>query len=154
MVPSLPPMRPEPSIPMRMAFLSAIDESLGALRVPRTVELDPRCRAVDLVKIFGRQRDTCGAKILLETLDLACAWDRDDPWLLRQQPGERDLRGGGVLALRHFPEQIDERVIRLPVLRCEARNRLPEITAIELRVLVDLPGEKSFAERTEGNETD
>src|SRR3954462_4355561 len=107
-----------------MALLSAVDEPLGALRIPRSAELDLRCRVLDLAEILERQLYACCAEVLVEALDLARAWNRNDPGLLRQQPGKRDLRWRGVLSLRHCVEQIDERVIRFPVLRRETRNRL------------------------------
>jgi hypothetical protein len=38
--------------------------------------------------------------------------DRDDPRLLREQPGERDLRRRRALALTDVAEQLDERQVR------------------------------------------
>ena len=82
------------------------------------------------------------------------AWDRNDPGLLRQQPGERDLGRRRILSLCDLAKQIDQRLIRFPSLRRKARNDVAEVGTVERRVLVDLSGEEAFAKRTEGNEAD
>jgi hypothetical protein len=51
-------------------------------------------------------------------------------------------------------QQIDQRLIRLPVLRREARDRVAEVGAVERGRLVDLPREEPLAERAEGHEAD
>ena len=51
-------------------------------------------------------------------------------------------------------EQVDQRLVRLAVLRREAGNDVAEVGAVELGVLVDLAGEEPLAQRTEGNEAD
>ena len=45
-----------------------------------------------------------------------------DPRLLRQQPGQRDLRGCRVLLLANLCQQVDHGPVRLARLRCEARQ--------------------------------
>ncbi len=55
----------------------------------------------------GRQFDCRGSDVLFEAMQLRGARDRNDPRLLREQPGERDLSGSRFLALRDAAEQID-----------------------------------------------
>src|SRR4051794_13617590 len=64
----------------------------------------------------------CCADVLVEAVQLGRAGNRNDPRLLRQQPGKRDLAGRSALSLCDVLQQIDERLIGLPVLRIEARN--------------------------------
>ena len=87
-------------------------------------------------------------------MQLGGAGDRHDPGLLRQQPGERDLRRRRLLSAAMSAEQIDQRLVCLAGLRREARDDVAEVGAVERRVLVDRAGEKSLAERAEGNEAD
>src|SRR5438270_4657096 len=80
--------------------------------------------------------------------------DGRDPWLLREQPRQRDLRGRRLLLLGDPPQQIDEDLIRLPVLRREARNDVAEVALVERRLLVDLARQEALPERAEGNQPD
>ena len=36
------------------------------------------------------------------------AWDRNDPWLLREEPSEIDLSGRCILSLSEASKKIDE----------------------------------------------
>src|SRR5678815_1401829 len=54
------------------------------LRVALTLDLNLRCRALDLGKISSGQLDVCRAEIFLEPMQFGCAGDRHDPWLLRK----------------------------------------------------------------------
>ena len=67
------------------------------------------------------------AEILFEAVALRRPWDRHDPGLLRQQPGERDLRRRRLLPLGELLQPLDERQVRLPVLRREARDDVAEV---------------------------
>src|ERR1700689_929826 len=80
--------------------------------------------------------------------------DRNDPWLLCQQPRKRDLSRRRLFLLRELANQINHRVIRLTVLRRKARNNVAEVSLVELRVFADLAGEETLAQRAEGNEPD
>ena len=40
-------------------------------------------------------------------MQFCSTWDRHDPRLLRQQPGERDLGGGSAFTLSHISEKVD-----------------------------------------------
>ena len=70
--------------------------------------------------------------------ELGGARDGNDPRLLRQQPGERDLRRRRALLPANLLEQIDHRSVRLARLRREARQGAAIIVAAEGGGLVDL----------------
>src|SRR5204863_4311645 len=92
---------------------------------------------------------------LLEPVQLRRAGDRDDPRLLREQPGERDLRGRRVLPLSDALEEVDERAVRRPRAGVgEARHGVAKVAALELGALVDRAGEEPLAERAERDEAD
>src|SRR4051812_37974787 len=63
-----------------------------------------------------------GAEVLLETVAFGGSWNRYDPRLLREQPGESNLRGRCVLARGERLQPFDECEVRLPVLFREARH--------------------------------
>src|SRR6059058_3559143 len=82
------------------------------------------------------------------------SWNRHDPWLLRQQPGECNLCRHPAFAPRNALDQLDQGHIGLASLRRKARHHIPEVRWIELRVLVNLAREESRAKRAERNEPD
>src|SRR5215212_6557701 len=86
-----------------------VDHPLGALAVPRSM----RCQlcVLDLAEIVGRQLDISCRNVLFETVQLGRTGDRDDPRLLGEQPGERDLRGRCVLAYGDPSQQVDKAVL-------------------------------------------
>ena len=57
-----------------------------------------RRRRLDLTEVIRRQRDFERANTLFQTVQIGRAGNRDDPRLLREEPGERDLRGSRLLA--------------------------------------------------------
>ena len=56
--------------------------------------------ALDLAQIVGRQLHVNRAEVLLQAVQLGGARDRHDPRLLRQHPGQRDLRRRRLLLRR------------------------------------------------------
>ena len=64
-------------------------------------------------------------------MQLRRARDGNNPRLLRQQPRQRDLRGGRLLPCRDAAEQINQGLIRLERLRREAREGAAEVGAVE-----------------------
>ena len=52
---------------------------------------------VDLAQIVGRECEVGSAEVFFQAVQLGRAGDRHDPRLLREQPGERDLRRGCFL---------------------------------------------------------
>ena len=61
------------------------------------LQLELRGGHIDPPEVVGGKFDTNRAEVLLQTREFRGARDRDDPRLLGQQPGERDLRGGRLL---------------------------------------------------------
>ncbi len=64
--------------------------------------------------------------------------NRHDPGLLREEPGERDLRRSGGFALGDGADEMDESHVRFARLGREARDDVAEVSGVELRVFVDL----------------
>src|ERR1700759_2306722 len=73
--------------------------------------------------------------------------DGDDPGLLRQQPGDRDLRRRRLLARGDLLEQVNQRLIRFHGLRREARKHGAEVVLFELGLLARRAGQDTLAER-------
>jgi hypothetical protein len=69
--------------------------------------------ALDLAKIVRRKLEVRGPDVLDQALQLRGPGDVDDPGLLGQQPGERDLCRGRLLPRRDPGQQIDQGLIRL-----------------------------------------
>ena len=82
------------------------------------------------------------------------AWNGDDPRLLSQQPGKCDLSRCRLLLFCHAAKQIDQGLIRLESLRCEARQSAAEVGAVKGRVFVDLARELAFAQRAIRDKSD
>src|SRR5208337_1283413 len=85
-------------------------------------------------------------------MQLRGARDRNNPRLLGQQPGERDLSRGRLLPFSYLAEKAHQGLIRLERLRREAGEGAAEVGAVEGRVFVDLPREEALAERAVRNE--
>ena len=81
-------------------------------------------------------------------------WNGHNPGFLCKQPGKRDLCGRRLLLLRKLAKQINHGLIRFPVLRRKARDDVPEIVLIELRIFVDLAREEALAKRAEWHKSD
>ncbi len=87
-------------------------------------------------------------------MELCGTGDRHDPRLLPEEPRDRDLRGSRVLLFRDSAEQVDERLIGLHCLRCEARQNAAKVVAGELGFLVHRAGQEALAERAVRHEAD
>src|SRR5215217_5702315 len=118
------------------AYCSAIDSCLKVRRIPIPLHCDLRDGVFDIVQIIEPQLDSSRSDVLLQAMQLRGAGDRHDPRLLRQQPGERDLRRGRPLAGRNLTKQIDESLVCLAGLRREPRNDIAKVLAVERRGLV------------------
>ena len=55
---------------------------------PATVHFDFRDSSVDLPKIRRRQLNIDGPYVLVQVIDVACAGNRNNEWLLREQPSQ------------------------------------------------------------------
>src|ERR1700756_3346263 len=87
-------------------------------------------------------------------MQLRCAGDWNNPWLLRKQPGQRDLRRRSLLLLREGTDQVNQSLVRFTILRAEPWNGVTKVRTIELRLRVDLPCQEALSQRAERNEPD
>jgi hypothetical protein len=108
----------------------------------------------DLTKIVGRKFDCSCSDVFFQAMQLRGARDWNNPRPLSEQPPERDLSRGCLLPFCDAAEEFNQRLVRLERLRREARESAAEVSAVELRVFVDLAREKAFAQRAVGNEAD
>jgi hypothetical protein len=80
------------------------------------------CRSsFDLVQVFRGQFDIHRPDILFQTLHPPGVWDGDNPRLLRQQPGQGNLRQRRSLLFRHSVPPLDEGQVRFVIFRRETR---------------------------------
>ena len=101
--------------------------------------------AFDLPKIVIGQFDIYRFKVLCQARQLGRARDRNDPRLTHEQPRERNLSWGRLLAGCDPGKRIQQGQIRFASLRRKARNGVADVIALTERgVLVDLAGEKSL----------
>jgi hypothetical protein len=63
----------------------------GGFAVAATLDVDRVGGVGDLGEVVGGELHIGGADVLLESMQLAGPRHRHDPWLLREQPGQRDL---------------------------------------------------------------
>jgi len=79
---------------------------------------------------FAIPTDRSGVGVFDQTMELGGARDRNDPRLLREQPGERNLGGCDLFPSGDFSNEIHERLVRLPRLGREPRHNVPEIGSV------------------------
>jgi hypothetical protein len=72
-------------------FLLAAHKLLQMLRVPGALHRDSGDGAIDVTDIVGCQFDGSRSDVLFQTMQLGRAGDGNNPRLLSQQPGDRDL---------------------------------------------------------------
>src|SRR5229473_923049 len=81
-VPSFPPINPEPRIPtrMRLSFSPGCfsDRSFSRGAPDNALHRDLRSGVVDLTEVVRRQLDVGGSEILLEAVRLRGSWNRHD----------------------------------------------------------------------------
>src|SRR5579871_2348065 len=118
--------RPDGPKPWATAKSQSPAASLSLLNNPHlfcihsaAMHLEPGQGAGDLPQVFRGQYKFGGCDVLQKVLDLARAGDRDDEWLLGQEPGERQLRRSSAFSLRKFADAIDKRFIGGYVFRPE-----------------------------------
>ena len=89
---------------------------------------------IKLAPFFGSEFRVYRSQILLQTLQLGCARNGNDPRFLTKQPGERDLGRGRSFPLTKFIEQIHKNPVRFHRLCGEAgQGGAVVVTAVELR---------------------
>src|ERR1700681_5119851 len=119
---------------------SAARQRLKPFRIPSPFDPDVRGGAFDVTEIFGRKFDVCGSEVFFQAMQLGCARNRNDPRLLRKQPGESDLSGCRPFLLGDSAEQIDNGLVRFQSGWRKARERAAEIGTSKLRIFVHLSG--------------
>ena len=90
---------------------SATGHCLKSFGIPSTLHRNLCSRTIDLSEIIGRQLDFNGADILLQPMQLRGARDRNNPRLLREKPGQRNLSGQRFLPPGDSAEQVDQGLI-------------------------------------------
>jgi hypothetical protein len=118
------------------------------------LDLDCRYGVVDGLEIIRSKLYARAAEILFETKKLGRPGDRHDPWFLRKEPGERNLRLGCLFLLGDAAKLIDQGLIRFASIGGETRNDVTKIVLVELSLLRDSAGEKALAQRAEWDESD
>src|SRR6188472_702100 len=96
-------------------------------RVACAMKLDLRRRAIDLSKVLGAQVNVYGLQVLVQAMRLRRPRDRHDPGLLREQPGQRELRRGRAFPLREGLQPVHEGQIGLAVLLSEPRHGVAKV---------------------------
>src|SRR5437899_1396326 len=86
---------------------SLVRQLQNVLRKPSALDGNPRCGIVDLTQIGIGEFHGSGANVFFEALELSRTRNWYDPRLLREQPGERDLRWRRVLTLGDALQQLD-----------------------------------------------
>jgi hypothetical protein len=86
---------------------------------------------LDLAQVVLRELDLGWGDVFFEPVQLGRAGDGDDPRFLREDPGERDLRGCRVVALRDLVQEVDEGAVRSAGVLLEPRVVGPEVVVVE-----------------------
>jgi len=89
----------------------AADATCELRGIAGTLHLNAGNRTLDLSKIASGQLHSSRAEVLLQPMQLGGSWDGDDPWLLRKQPGESNLRIGYAFLCSDLAEHIYERLV-------------------------------------------
>src|SRR5207245_10740203 len=105
-------------------------------------------------KIVDWQLARSRCKGLLQSGELRGAGNRNDPRLLRKQPGQCDLRRSYFLLLCERADHIDQSLVHFAILRAEPWRAVAEVGAVELRVGIDLARQEAFTQRAERHEAD
>src|SRR5215469_3520750 len=85
-------------------------------------------------------------------MQLRGSGDRDDPRLLRKQPGEGDLCACSLLPGCDFAERLDDGLIRFAIRLIEAGDGVAEVVAVEGGTFVYGASEEAPAQWAEGDE--
>src|SRR5438552_11574710 len=106
------------------------------------------------MKIVGSKFDCGCADVLFQPLQFRSSWNRNDPRLLRKQPGKRDLSGRCLLALCDLAKHINQRLICFSSLRRKTRKRVAKVRTVECRVFVHVSREEASGRGAVRKETD
>src|SRR5437879_5636442 len=117
------------SIPTTYGF-PLIDQALGAesrhalapghslqwFGVASTLHGDLGSCPLDVTKIVRRQFDGKSPEVFFQPMESGGARNGNDPRLLSEQPGKRDLSRRRLLLLCNSAEQLNQHLVRFPVL--------------------------------------
>src|SRR5512142_854357 len=106
---------------------SGLRPAIQLFGVARPLDDDVRGGAVDLAQVIRRELNIGGTDVLLKARWLGSPRDRDDPRLLRKQPGERQLSRGCMLTLCDPAEQIDQGQVSLASFRGKAGKHVAKV---------------------------
>src|SRR3954468_10039866 len=138
-----------------MKCLLQVRPSLAFVVVTTSMHLDLRCGVLDLAEFVARKLDVGRTDVLLEPMQSAGSGDGDDPGLLSEEPGQGDLAGCRALAPGDAGEQVDDRLVVLQGVRCEAGDGAADVVArIEAGRRCDRAGQESLAQRAVRYEAD
>src|SRR5579864_1998906 len=127
---------------------------LNVFRIPSALHRNFRGGVFYFTQIVSRELDSSRANILVQPRQLGCARDRYNPRLLREQPRKRYLSGSRLLLLRDFAKQVNQRLIRFPSFRREAREGAAEVRAVEFCIFINLSRQEALTQRAVRNEAD
>src|SRR5262249_13534700 len=103
-------------------FPSAPGHLLDVLRVPCPLHCYLGGGSFDLTKIVGVKFDRDRSYVFVEAMQFGRTRDRNNPRLLRQQPGERNLGWSRLLSLCDLAQQFNQGLICFHCLRRKARK--------------------------------
>src|SRR5947199_4805384 len=142
------------SVSVVMIFPSPIGELQHSLRQPLSLHVDPGRGLLDLAQVGRCQLQVHGAKILLEARQFLRARNRDNPRLLREQPGERDLRRRRAFPLRDTFHEVDQCHVCRTGVRGEPRRSAAKVLRVAYRRRIDRSRPTRDPPRTQTQEAD
>ena len=114
------------------------------LGISGALDLDGAGHGLNLIKIVGCERDGERPQIFIQAVERPRTKQRNDPWLLSEQPGKSDLRRGCSMAHPYGTDKIDQGLVCFAGFRRETGNRIAEVGGIEGVVSSILPVRKPF----------
>src|SRR6266478_1414031 len=96
------------------------------------------------MEVVGGEFDCNCSKVLVQTRQLSRARDRNDPWLLGEEPGERDLSRCRLHPSYDVAEQIDDLLVGLPGIGSKAWEPGPNVGGVERHRGINLPREEAL----------
>jgi len=106
---------------------SGVEHRHLALGVAGPLDAIGRDGPLDRLQVVGGEGQGGRPDVLPQPVELAGARDRDDPGLSRQQPGERELAGGGASVPGQAGEGVEQRPVDPQGLRLEPRVAGPDV---------------------------
>src|SRR5215212_6086563 len=149
---------------------SAVDPALHGFGVAVDGEVDLVGGAGDVCQVrigeleVGGAGDVCqvrigelevgGGGVFAEAVGFGGAGDRHDRGVLGEDPGQRDLGGGGVQTCRDSGDDVDQGLVGGAGFFGEPREVVSEVSIGEAGGGVDAAGEEALAERAERHQAD